>query len=239
MSSRRLTCRKNGSMQAAQRKDGTARILAVFVASAAGESRSVGVAKSVVSVWRFSSLPLGEIRRLRLAKSVTSILCFALCLVVCGQSVGNTPQRRSLVGQPAPAFAVATLDGKPVSLADYRGRVVLINFWATWCGNCQVEMPWLGQLHDRYAGQGFEVLGILTDNAPLEKIAAFTKKYGVHYPILMCNHETAQAYGGLPDLPESFLIDRRGTIVAEIDGADSEQQIEAKIRSALDEEKGH
>jgi hypothetical protein len=74
------------------------------------------------------------------------------------------------------------------------------------------------------------VLG--TDKAPPEKIALLTQKYGVHYPILRCNHATAQAYGGLPDLPESFFIDRQGWVFAEMDGADSEQQIEANIKKA-------
>jgi len=77
------------------------------------------------------------------------------------------------------------------------------------------------------------MLGILTNNAAPEEIATLTQKYGVKYPILMCNHKTAQAYGGLPELPVSFFIDRRGIIVAVMDGAESEQQIEANIRKAL------
>jgi peroxiredoxin len=139
-----------------------------------------------------------------------------------------------LLGKPAPEFIVSALDGKQISLRAYRGKVVLVNFWATWCGNCKVEMPWLAHLREKYASQGFEVLGIVTDNAPLTKISALTQKYGVKFPILMCNHRTAKAYGGLPALPASFFIDRRGTIVAEMDGADSEQQIEADILKALE-----
>jgi peroxiredoxin len=150
---------------------------------------------------------------------------------------GATPNKQaassSLIGRPAPAFTVTTLAGKAVSLADYRGKAVLVNFWATWCGNCKLEMPWLAKLREQYAAQGFEVLGIVTDHAPVEKIDSLANRYGVRYPILLCNHETAQAYGGLPDLPESFIIDRHGKIVAEMDGADSEQQIEKNILKAL------
>jgi thiol-disulfide isomerase/thioredoxin len=138
-----------------------------------------------------------------------------------------------LLGKPAPAFVVTTLDRKQVSLADYTGKALIVNFWATWCGACKLEMPWLAQLREKYASQGFEVLGIVTDGAPTEKVEALAQKYGVKYPILGCNHATAQAYGGLPDLPESFFIDRHGRIVAEIDGADSKEQIEANIRTAL------
>ncbi len=134
---------------------------------------------------------------------------------------------------PAPDFRLQKLDGGDVSLTQYRGKVVLVNFWATWCGACRLEMPWLAQLREKYAVQGFEVLGIVTDNAPLSKIAVLTQKYGVGYPILMCNHKAAQAYGGLFELPESFFINRRGIIVAEMNGADSEQEIETNIRKLL------
>ena len=143
--------------------------------------------------------------------------------------MGKTPK----VNQPAPDFAVTTLDGKSVHLDDFRGKAILVNFWATWCGNCKLEMPWLAELREKYAAQGFEVLGIITENAPHDKVAALTQNYGVRYPIFLCNHATAQAYGGLPDLPESFFIDRHGRIVAEMDGADSKGQIEANIRKAL------
>jgi thiol-disulfide isomerase/thioredoxin len=139
----------------------------------------------------------------------------------------------SLLGKQAPDFVVSTFEGRQVSLHEYRGRAVLVNFWATWCGNCKLEMPWLAQLREQYRGEGFEVLGIVTDDAPPARIASITQRYGVKYPILMCNHKTAQAYGRLPDLPESFFIDRSGRIVAEMDGADSKEQIDANIRKAL------
>jgi thiol-disulfide isomerase/thioredoxin len=149
--------------------------------------------------------------------------------VAAAAPVGKAPR----VNQLAPDFAVTTLEGRRVYLHDFRGKAVLINFWATWCGNCKAEMPWLAQLREKYASQGFEVLGIITDDAPITEISALTHKYGVKYPILGCNHATAQAYGGLPDLPESFFIDRRGKIFAELDGADSKEQIETNIRKAL------
>lgn len=138
-----------------------------------------------------------------------------------------------LLGRSAPDFKVKTLEGRTVSLDQYRGKAVLINFWATWCGNCKVEMPWLAELREKYQGQGFEVLGIVTDRAPAAEIATITEKSRVRYPILACNHATAQAYGGLPVLPESFFIDRNGKVIAEMEGADSEAEIEGNIRKAL------
>jgi thiol-disulfide isomerase/thioredoxin len=174
------------------------------------------------------------------AQVVEAILVLSCLAGVCWLSAHQSVLSRkpvdpkSLVGNSAPQFVVTTLNGKVVSLGDYRGRAIIANFWATWCGNCKVEMPWLAKLRDKYSAQGLEVLGVVTDNAPPERILALTHTYSGHYPILICNHATAQAYGGLPDLPASFFIDRHGKIVAEMEGADSKEQIETNIRRALE-----
>jgi thiol-disulfide isomerase/thioredoxin len=134
---------------------------------------------------------------------------------------------------PAPDFSVQRLDGSNASLAQYRGQVVLVNFWATWCGACKLEMPWLAQLREQYAKQGFEVLGIVTDGASDDKVKQIAEKYGVKYPILRCNHKTAQAYGGLAYLPASFYISRSGKVILEAADASSKAEIEAGIRKTL------
>jgi thiol-disulfide isomerase/thioredoxin len=168
---------------------------------------------------------------------VASALAITLALIfpamLSGVSTNEPSAGATLLGRPAPVFTVKTLDGKQVSFSDYRGKTVLVNFWATWCGNCKLEMPWLAQLREQYASQGFEVLGIVTDGASNDKVKQITDRYGVKYPILRCNHRTAQAYGGLPDLPESFFINRHGKVVAKMSGADSKQEIEADIQKAL------
>jgi peroxiredoxin len=169
----------------------------------------------------------------RLARICAVFVWLSFGVVASSQVGGGASHMRNLVGHPAPGFTVTTLSGKPVSLVDYRGKAVLVNFWATWCGNCKLEMPWLAELREQYAPQGFEVLGILTNDAPPEEIATITQRYGVKYPILMCNHKAAQAYGGLAELPESFFIDRHGRVVTEMTGADSKAAIEADIRKAL------
>jgi thiol-disulfide isomerase/thioredoxin len=173
------------------------------------------------------------IRALELLLLVLFCLAGACWLNAQAAPTARPVNAKTLTGKAAPGIVVSTLDGKQVSLADYKGKALIVNFWATWCGNCKLEMPWLAQLREKYAAQGFEVLGIVTDNAPIEKIEALARESGVKYPVLVCNHATAQAYGGLPDLPESFFIDRPGRIVAEMDGADSKEQIEANIRKAL------
>jgi thiol-disulfide isomerase/thioredoxin len=138
-----------------------------------------------------------------------------------------------LVGKAAPSFTVMTLDGKVVSLADYKGKALIVNFWATWCGACKLEMPWLAQLREQYAGHGLEIVGIVTDGATEEKIRQIADKYGVKYPVLRCNHKTAQAYGGLPSLPESFYIGKDGEVVLAAADANSKEDIEANIRRLL------
>jgi peroxiredoxin len=173
---------------------------------------------------------------------ITTLICFLVAAPAAPQQpTPTTPpdgsksatESSSLLGKDAPAFVVKTLDGKQVSLADYKGKAVVVNFWATWCEACRQEMPWLAELREKYRPKGFEVLGIVTDRAAPEKIAAAVESHSVKYPILFCNHATAQAYGGLPELPVSFFIDRRGKIVAEMTGADSKEEIETRIKQAL------
>ena len=120
---------------------------------------------------------------------------------------GPTP---ALQGKVAPAFALVDLDGKKVSLADYKGKPVLVNFWATWCGPCKLEMPWFEEFNKKYAGQGLVILGVAADDAAKPAIAGTAKKLGVSYPILLKDDKVEDAYGGVNYLPESFYVDRNG-----------------------------
>ncbi len=178
--------------------------------------------------------------RLNIRRAIVSI-CPLLAILIPVPGTGATTVNSSpvatnvsrLVGTHAPAFLVTTLDGRPVSLADYKGKALLVNFWATWCGACKLEMPWLAQLREQYAPQGFEIVGIVTDGATEEKVRQIADKYGVKYQIARCNHKTAQAYGGLPELPESFYIDKHGKVVLAAADASSKDEIEANIRKLL------
>lgn len=138
-----------------------------------------------------------------------------------------------LRGKAAPAFTLKTVDGKTVSLADYKGKAVLINFWATWCGPCKVEMPWLIDLQKKYEAQGFTVLGISEDDGSPKDVADFASKIGVNYPILIASDAVSRAYGGIDYLPTSYYIGRDGNVVTEIGGLISKQEIESNIQKIL------
>jgi peroxiredoxin len=134
----------------------------------------------------------------------------------------------------APDFTLESLDGKTMRLSDLRGKAVLLNFWATWCGPCKIEMPWFVDLQNRYAAQGLQIVGVAMDDASKEDIGKFAKDMGVNYPILIGKESVGDEYGGVPALPESFLISRDGKIVDKIIGLRGKAEIEDSVKKALD-----
>ena len=159
---------------------------------------------------------------------------------------GGMPEYVSpLKGKPAPPLVLEDLSGKKVSLASYKGKAVLINFWATWCGPCKIETPWLVELRNQYAGQGFEILGVSTDDIDRDdaKMLSSEKKdieksaqqLGINYPVLIDGASVSVPYGGLDEMPTSFFVDRKGTVVAAQLGLTSKGDIEGNIKKALGE----
>jgi len=161
---------------------------------------------------------------------------------------GNVPQYVSpLKGKPAPNFTLQDLSGKKVSLADFKGKALLINFWATWCGPCKVETPWLVELRNQYAAKGFEVLGISAEGDDLQPsdkegwakdkaaIAKFVKEEKMPYPVLINGDSISKPYGGIDAMPTSFYVDRSGNVVNVQLGLTSKDDMEANIRKTLGE----
>ncbi|MDI1313575.1 TlpA disulfide reductase family protein, partial [Prosthecobacter sp.] len=105
----------------------------------------------------------------------------------------------------APEWALPGLDGKTVKLSDFRGKVVVLNFWATWCPPCRREIPDLVALHEKYAEQGLVVIGVSLDEGGATSVKSFVTKAGVKYPVVMGDQETAQAYGGITSIPTTFI----------------------------------
>ncbi len=134
----------------------------------------------------------------------------------------------------APDFSLAALDGKNIRLSDLRGKAVLLNFWATWCGPCKIEMPWFVDLQNQYGAQGLQIVGVAMDDASKEDIGKFAKTMGVNYPILIGTEAVGDQYGGVPALPETFVIGRDGKLVDKIIGLKGKSEIEEDIKKALD-----
>jgi thiol-disulfide isomerase/thioredoxin len=133
----------------------------------------------------------------------------------------------------APDFTLESLDGKSLRLSDLRGKAVLLNFWATWCAPCKIEMPWFVELQNEYGPQGLQTIGVAMDDSSKEDIAKFAKDMGVNYPVLLGKEAVGEAYGGVPALPETFFISRDGKIVDRIIGLKGKADIEDSIRKAL------
>jgi peroxiredoxin len=159
-------------------------------------------------------------------------------MLVFGFNVARKPSATkaasdSLTGQLAPNFTLQTLEGKTVHLSDYRGRAVVLNFWATWCAPCKIEMPWFVDLQNQYGPKGLQLLGVAMDDASPSDIADFAKEMGVNYPILVGKEAVGQSYGGVPFMPETFYIDRNGKIVDSAFGLKGKGEIEDDIKKIV------
>lgn len=136
-------------------------------------------------------------------------------------------------GVQAPDFELTSLDGKRVKLSDYRGKAVLLNFWATWCSPCKVEMPWFVDLQKKYGNDGLVVVGIAMDDTETDKIAQFASEMGVNYPVLLGTDKVSEQYGNVEYLPTSFYIDRQGRIVGKGTGLLGRGEVEENVQKAL------
>ncbi len=136
-------------------------------------------------------------------------------------------------GKAAPDFTLNDLDERPVKLSDFRGKAVLLNFWATWCGPCRIEMPWFVDFQKQYGPQGLQIVGIAMDDSGKDAVVKFTKEMNVNYVVLQGKEAIGDAYGGIPGLPTTFFIDRNGKIVDVAPGLVSRSEIEDAIKKSL------
>ncbi|HKD78773.1 MAG TPA: TlpA disulfide reductase family protein [Candidatus Angelobacter sp.] len=136
-------------------------------------------------------------------------------------------------GSMAPDFTLTDMKGKRVQLSSFKGKAVVVDFWATWCEPCKIEMPWLVDLQKKYGPQGLQVLGVAMDDADDQAIQEFARKMGVNYPVLRGTEAVADLYGGLDGLPATFFLDRSGKISDKAMGLESQSVIEDSIKHAL------
>ena len=171
---------------------------------------------------------------------ITGVVILGLAILTYGAS-----HRSSAVRSPeslptnkdsksAPDFELKTGDGRAVKLSDFRGRAVVLNFWATYCGPCRVEMPWLIDLYRQYQSQGLEIIGVsMDDSGEAQQVSDFVREFGVNYTIVLGNHTVGDAYGGARLLPQTFFIDRDGRITGSVTGMKSKIEFETAIRQLL------
>ena len=138
-------------------------------------------------------------------------------------------------GTSAPDFELKVLnaDDKTLKLSDLKGKAVIVNFWATWCEPCKVEMPWLVDFQKKYGPEGLQIVGIAMDDTDEKTIASFVHKMGVNYPVVIGTEKVADSYGGIEGMPTLFFVDRSGKIVDHELGLRGMDIIENNIKKAL------
>jgi thiol-disulfide isomerase/thioredoxin len=188
-------------------------------------------------------------------RTMSVVILLVLAPVGCGAGTGTgaseskapasaaaTKTAPSVVSKPAvdtsqlkdaPAWALTTLDGKPVSSESLKGKVVLIDFWATWCGPCRMTIPHLAALHQAYKDKGFEVVGVSLDQQGPAVVTAFVGKQSIPYTVAMGNAKIVQDFGGVRGIPTAFIISQDGKIFRKIVGAVPREQYEKDVKALL------
>jgi len=162
------------------------------------------------------------------------------CSVVLWQNLATTKIAHTTITpanarKPAPDFTLSDASGMSVRLSSYKGQVVLLNFWATWCGGCKVEIPWFIDFERRYASRGLTVLGVSFDDDGWKIVRPFVTAKHVNYPVMIADSQIAGLYGGVGALPVTFVIDKSGRIASTHLGAVAKIDYQTEIEKLLRE----
>jgi peroxiredoxin len=173
-------------------------------------------------------------KEIKMISHVFSLAAVSFAALFIGRNdlqTGDTNQRET--AQLAPSWELQDVDGKTVRSADFAGKVIVLDFWATWCPPCRGEIPGFIALQNKYAAQGFTVVGVSVDEAGLKTVKGFVEKKGINYPVVLTDSKIVEAYGGIDGLPTTFIIDRGGHIVKQHLGFTAQAEIENEIKPLL------
>lgn len=145
----------------------------------------------------------------------------------------NSMQKIATQDRVAPDWQLQDLEGKSVRLSDFKGKVVVLNFWATWCPPCRREIPDFVALQKQYADKGLVIIGVSLDEGGAAVVKPFVKKMGINYPVVMGDQKTMAAYGGIQVVPTTFIIDKTGKLAAQHEGGADRATFEAEIKPLL------
>jgi peroxiredoxin len=169
---------------------------------------------------------------MKAAGIVLAVVVISSAARLCGQDALGETTAASMA--PAmPDWELKATDGKPVRSADFKGKVVVLDFWATWCGPCRAEIPGFIALQKRHEQEGVAVIGVALDDGGAETVKRFAQKEGVNYPVVLADEETQRVFGGIEAVPTTFIIDRAGQIVKKHVGFADADELEKEIQALL------
>jgi peroxiredoxin len=164
-------------------------------------------------------------------RAVVGFCLIATLIAGCSRRGGET--QLNSTRKMAPDFTLKDSDSRRVSLSDYKGKVVLINFWETWCAPCRIEIPWFIEFEQQYKDRGFAILGVALDGDGWKVVRPYMQEKRINYRILLGNSEITQLYGGVDALPTTFVVDREGRIASTHVGLISKDEYKKEIEQLL------
>ncbi|MFA5388562.1 MAG: TlpA disulfide reductase family protein [Candidatus Omnitrophota bacterium] len=168
-------------------------------------------------------------------KKIQMVILGTLALLVAGFVLSGQPALCKGAGpvKKAPEFSLKDINGKQVSLSDFKGKVLIIDFWATWCPPCKQEVPHFIELYDQYKDKGLEIIGIALDWQGEKVVPKFVSEYKINYPVVLGNDEVSGLYGGIAAIPTTFLVDREGNIIKKYIGYNAKEVFEKDMKELL------